>query len=325
MQSAKLGVIRSVGSTAFISQAFNSVNITVSTVSSLRFSLFALFAMEYSKAITSSDAQLWVDRIPALDSNYIWAINHVDHAHCVIIDPGAAAPVINYLERAERLLGAILITHRHADHIAGLSELRKAYPGVPVYGPDHELIGADIIVSEHGGNIGVKTSVSLFDNALVLDVLHVPGHLKEHVAYSSTAATAPWVFSGDIVFSAGCGRNFEGHPSELHQSILRLSELSDNTVLFCVHEYTEANLAFARKIDPNNKAIRYYSTRVSLLRSQGGPTSPTTVRLEKLINPFFRCDRAEIKSGVARMARLSVESDAECFATMRKLKDSFIA
>lgn len=285
--------------------------------------------MEYSTAIRSSDERFWVDRIPALDSNYIWSVNHAAYDTCLIVDPGDAAPVINYLERAERLLGAILITHRHQDHIGGLSALRDAYPGVPIYGPDHENINADVIVCESAretqSSDAKRSTLRFFGDELTFKILHLPGHLEEHVAYYCDAPESPWVFSGDIVFSAGCGRNFEGHPHELHDSIKRLAELDDKTVLFSVHEYTQANLNFARSVDPTNDSIAFYKTRVDLLRAQQAATSPTTVGLEKIINPFFRCHHNEVQSAVAQAARLSVENAQECFVTMRRLKDRFRA
>ena len=282
--------------------------------------------MSYSKAITSSDAQLWVDRIPALTDNYIWAINSVDHREAVIVDPGDAQAVVNYLDRAERLLGAIIITHSHADHIGGLNKLVEDYPGVPVYGPAHERIAASTIVGEEGAlNIAQDClhHCDFFDGALSLEVINVPGHLHEHVAYVSTSPAAPWIFSGDIVFSAGCGRNFEGDSSELFHSFQRLMAYPDNSAIFAVHEYTRDNLRFAEHIEPDNQAVLMYKTKVRLLRDQEAATSPTTVGLEKLINPFARCHLAEVQAGVANAARLAVESPEQCFTTMRKLKDKF--
>jgi hydroxyacylglutathione hydrolase len=219
--------------------------------------------------------------IPALHDNYVWAI-HDDRA-ATVVDPGEAAPVLAFLDTHGLRLNAILCTHRHADHTGGIAELREVY-NVPVYGRRHPA-NPHITRDLHEGD-----RIELDPPGLALDILEIPGHLDDHLAY-----VAPGIlFCGDTLFGAGCGRNFEGTPAQLFHSLQRLAALPDGTRVYCAHEYTEANLRFALACEPHNPDIRRRIQETGQLRTAGLPTLPSTLALEKATNPFLRCAQPEL-------------------------------
>ena len=219
--------------------------------------------------------------IPALHDNYIWAIH--DGLNAVVVDPGETAPALEFLESHGLHLDAILCTHRHADHIGGIAGLREVY-NVPVYGrrhPDNPHITNDLREGDR---------LELTPPGIVFDIIEVPGHLDDHIAYIAPG----FLFCGDVLFGAGCGRNFEGTPAHLHHSLQRLALLPDNTGVYCAHEYTAANLRFALACEPDNPALQQRITATRQLRAANLPTLPSTIALEKATNPFLRCVRPEI-------------------------------
>lgn len=211
--------------------------------------------------------------LPALADNYIWMLHNGEHA--LVVDPGDAQPVFDALQREGIQLQSILVTHHHNDHTGGVDALRNA-TGATVWD------SAQAPVPETLSLLGLDTKV-----------LTVPGHTADHLAYfCEIPHDAPILFCGDTLFSGGCGRLFEGTPAQMHHSLARLAALPENTRVCCAHEYTLANLKFAREVEPHNLDLVAYQQHCEALRAQGKPTLPSTVELEKRINPFLRCDLA---------------------------------
>lgn len=214
--------------------------------------------------------------IPALRDNYIWAI-HNDHS-AVVVDPGEAWPVLEFLRRNGLVLDAILCTHRHHDHVDGIEELRGVY-NVEVHGRSHPKnphITRDL-------REGDRLSLDQF--GLVFDIMELPGHLEDHIAFVAPGM----VFCGDVMFGAGCGRNFEGTLAQLLHSLKRLAALPDETKVYCAHEYAVYTLPFAQACEPDNPDIKRRIEESRALIEQGLPTVPSTIALEKATNPYLRC------------------------------------
>ncbi len=224
---------------------------------------------------------LSITAIPALEDNYIWLLQHERHA--VIVDPGEAAPVLDFLHRNDLQLDAILCTHRHHDHIDGIEELREVY-NVPVYGrshPENPHITHDLHEGDH-------LKLDVLD--IEFDIIETPGHFEGHIVF-----IAPGIlFCGDMIFGAGCGRIFEGTPAQLHHSLQRLAALPDDTLVYCAHEYTAYNLPFAQACEPNNPDIQRRIDETRSLRIAKRPTVPFTIALEKATNPYMRCTSPEL-------------------------------
>ncbi|MBU0622629.1 MAG: hydroxyacylglutathione hydrolase [Gammaproteobacteria bacterium] len=222
-----------------------------------------------------------ITAIPALQDNYIWAI-HNDRS-AVVVDPGEAWPVLEFLQQNGLILEAILCTHRHHDHVDGIEELRGVY-NVPVHGRSHPK-NPHIT---HDLREGDRLELEQF--GLVFNIIELPGHLDGHIAFVAPGM----VFSGDILFGAGCGRNFEGTLAQLHHSLQRLAALPDKTLVYCAHEYTAYCLPFALACEPNNPDIQRRIAETKALRAANLPTVPFTIALEKATNPFLRCTSPEL-------------------------------
>ncbi|EAR54831.1 putative hydroxyacylglutathione hydrolase GloB [Photobacterium sp. SKA34] len=251
---------------------------------------------------------LTVKSIPAFNDNYIWLIHNKDN-HCVVVDPGDATPVLETIDKFGFTLDAILITHHHHDHIGGISELKRRFPSTKVVGPVNEPIPGLTQPVEDGDQ------VDIFGERFM--VLSVPGHTLGHVAYVGDEK----LFCGDTLFSAGCGRLFEGTPAQMFNSLQKIATLPDETEVFCAHEYTASNLAFALVAEQGNPHLQQYRDKVIRLRANGKSTLPSTLSQEKRINPFLRCDQPSIKRSVADKAYDN--SDLETFAALRRWKDKF--
>lgn len=252
--------------------------------------------------------------IPAFKDNYIWLLRKPSQFSCVVIDPGAAAPVLNYLAEFSLTLSAILLTHHHVDHCGGVSELLQHYP-VPVYGPADDAIAAITHPLAAGDSVNLAVLNSQFN------VMHVPGHTHGHIAYYGHGL----LFCGDTLFLGGCGRVFEGTPQQMYQSLCALAALPEDYLVYCAHEYTEANLRFARLVEPDNSFICERIRQAALLRGQGKPTVPAALRLEKMTNPFLRCHLPPVRTAVARHTGRFLEQPAEVFAALRSWKDGYKA
>lgn len=261
----------------------------------------------------NTTSKLSVLAVPAFADNYLWLIH--DGRHAAAVDPGAAAPVRAALDAHGLRLTAILLTHHHADHIGGVPELLRHEP-VPVYGPRHEAITGVTTP------LGEDDTVAVPGLGLTLSVLDVPGHTRGHIAY--VAPAQGWLFCGDTLFGAGCGRLFEGTPAQMADSLAKLAALPDQTQVFCAHEYTLANLRFARAVEPGNAALLARVERDSARRAQGLPTIPSTVGAEKASNPFLRYREPAIVAALVAAGRLAPgATPGQAFAALREWKNSF--
>ena len=215
--------------------------------------------------------------IPAFSDNYIWLL--VQDGKAWVVDPGDAAPVLQVLHKKNLQLAGILVTHHHADHSGGVIELLQHCP-VPVYGPCNSPVSNLISHALQDGDLIRLGEVDF-------SVIAVPGHTLDHIAFYSASEKA--LFCGDTLFSAGCGRIFEGTYEQMYQSLSKLAALPDDTKVCCAHEYTLSNLRFAVAIEPSNPDVAGYQNHCEALRKENQPTLPSTVGLEKRINPFLRC------------------------------------
>ena len=239
----------------------------------------------------------------AFKDNYIWLIRGDSPDRVAIVDPGDAAPVLDALAKQRLTPAAILCTHHHGDHVGGVQELLAHYD-VPVYGPAQEHIPT-LTHRLHGGD-----RIRLDALGLEFDVLDVPGHTAGHIAYHGHG----FLFCGDTLFSAGCGRLFEGTAGQLHDSLTRLAALPPETAVYCGHEYTAANLRFALTVEPDNADSRRHQEQVHELRARNEPTLPSTIGLEKRINPFLRTAEPAVRRAVAGWAGQQPASEVETFA-----------
>ena len=250
--------------------------------------------------------------IHALKDNYIWLLRK--GAFAAVVDPGEASPVLEVLTREKLSLIAILVTHHHADHQGGIADLLVQYPAAAVYGPEKESItGLDHPLS--GGETIVFPELEG-----IFQVLAVPGHTLGHIAYFS--AEAGVLFCGDMLFTGGCGRIFEGTPAQMFDSLARLAALPERTQIYCGHEYTEANLRFALAVEPGNRRLQKRVDEVSVLRAKGLPTVPSTLALEKATNPFLRCHVPEVIAS-ARVHGAVSDDAIEVFRALREWKNAF--
>lgn len=254
---------------------------------------------------------LAVRPIQAFTDNYIWAI--VDEAgHCCVVDPGDAAPVQAWLEEQGYQLSAILVTHHHFDHTGGITAL-SGDRQVPVYGPDNPRIAG---ITQPLGD-GARFELAPF--GLALEVLAIPGHTLDHIAFVSELG----LFCGDTLFACGCGRLFEGSPAQMHASLSRLAELPGELPVYCGHEYTLANMRFALTVDPDNMALQAARADAQRLRDQDQPSLPSRLDRECATNPFLRCHDPAVIAGVRAQTDLADEDPVSVFAALRRLKDEF--
>jgi hydroxyacylglutathione hydrolase len=255
---------------------------------------------------------LKVTPVNAFRDNYIWLIHGADPRRIAIVDPGDAGPVMKAIEAQGYKPVAILLTHHHPDHSAGIPALREAYD-IPALGPANEPVRG-MTAAVAGGE-----RVELSELRLEFDVLDIPGHTAGHIAFHGEGA----LFCGDTLFSAGCGRLFEGTAPQMLASLDALAALPDDTRVFCGHEYTLANLLFAQAVEPENADVAQHAAWVNTLRADHVPTLPSTLGLEKRINPFLRCDEPTVQAAAAQRTGHALGSRAEVFAALRRWKDEF--
>jgi hydroxyacylglutathione hydrolase len=246
--------------------------------------------------------------IPAFQDNYIWVLTD-DTNHCAIVDPGEAAPILQAIEENQWQPEVIMLTHHHHDHVGGVAELCAKFPHLVVYGPAETQNKGATRVVEDGEKILILGSE--------FSVIATPGHTLGHISFFSF----PYLFCGDTMFSGGCGRLFEGTPAQMYQSFQRINALPDDTLICCAHEYTLANMKFARHILPEDRAIQVYYHKVNELRAKNQKTLPVILKNEREINLFLRTDDHDLISKINE--ETNMQQPEACFAWLRAKKDNF--
>jgi hydroxyacylglutathione hydrolase len=232
--------------------------------------------------------------VPAFKDNYLWVIHNDTDA--VVVDPGDATPIIDFLSRHNLQLSAILTTHHHADHVGGVEALLDFYhlrEKIPVYGPARERIPARTKALSEGD--------SITELGIVLDIIDLPGHTAGHIAYH--AKKENWLFCGDTLFACGCGRLFEGTAEQMQSSLAKLKALPPHTLAYCAHEYTMANIKFALAVEPDNLALQQRAKTDAAKRERNIPTVPFTIENEIATNPFLRWDSPAVIEAANTKAR----------------------
>jgi hydroxyacylglutathione hydrolase len=252
--------------------------------------------------------------IPAFTDNYIWVLR--EGASAAVVDPGDAAPVLDYLEREGLTLSAIIATHHHKDHVGGVPALLERF-SVPVFGPARETIPGRTHAMAEGDEITVPGP------GIAMRVLDIPGHTAGHIAFVGGEPHAPIAFVGDTLFAAGCGRLFEGTPAQMTNSLAKLAALAAPTKVYCGHEYTMANLRFALAVEPANSALHERQAREQAKRDRGLPTLPSTIADERATNPFLRAEIPTVYAAAEAHAGRKLADAVDAFAVVREWKNGF--
>ncbi|NJP10346.1 MAG: hydroxyacylglutathione hydrolase [Leptolyngbyaceae cyanobacterium RU_5_1] len=255
-----------------------------------------------------------VHRLPVLSDNYIFLLHDPGQTIAAVVDPAEAGPVLRKLEELGATLVAIFNTHHHADHVGGNAKLLQRFPDMVVYGgaKDRGRIPGQQVFLQEGDR------VSFGDRSA--EVFFVPGHTRAHIAYYFAPAHPNEMgdlFCGDTLFAGGCGRLFEGTPTQMVNSLSKLRRLPDQTRVWCAHEYTLKNLQFALMIDRDNANLHRRFAEVRAARSRSEATIPSMLGVEKRTNPFLRWDDLGLR------AATKAENDIQTFARLRGMKDRF--
>lgn len=253
---------------------------------------------------------LTVSPVAAFRDNYIWTLH--DGANAVVVDPGDAVPVESFLKAQGLALVAILATHHHADHVGGVAHL-IAKRQIPVFGPRNESIATVTQPLGEGDTAAIDTL------GLQFSVLDIPGHTAGHIAYYGHGL----LFCGDTLFACGCGRLFEGTPTQMVDSLAKLAALPDETQVYCGHEYTLANIRFARAVEGASQALKRREATEAEKRARGEPTLPSSIGLERQTNPFLRCHEPTVIEAAERYARRTLTDPVDTFAAIREWKNNF--
>jgi len=248
--------------------------------------------------------------VKAFKDNYVWTLRNATHA--AVVDPGEARPVLDYLESERLELAAILATHHHPDHVGGIAELVATRP-VPVYGPRKEPIPTLTRPVSEGDSVRIP------ELGVDFSVIDIPGHTRAHIAYYGAGS----LFCGDTLFACGCGRLFEGTAEQMYASLQKLRALPDDTKVYCGHEYTLANIGFAKTVEPDNAALQQREERDRRLRAAGKPTLPSTLAEEKATNPFLRCLEPAVVESANKYLGARIADPVRVFAAVRDWKNRF--
>lgn len=267
----------------------------------------------------STTSQLTITAISAFNDNYIWLLQQDPQAAVYVVDPGEAQGVLEYIQTHQLTLAGILITHHHHDHTGGIKALQAYSPQqLNVYGPYNEAIDG----ITHPINVSTDNRLHLPHLESEVRLFSIPGHTKGHIAYMIEDA----LFCGDTLFSGGCGRLFEGTPAQMLASLQQLAQLPIDTRVYCAHEYTLSNLKFALAVEPDNQALLDYHTQAQALRANNIATIPSTIALERAINPFLRATQARILHSIKTHfsdQNLSQLDELSSFTLLRQWKNNF--
>ncbi|WP_421725725.1 hydroxyacylglutathione hydrolase [Bauldia sp.] len=253
---------------------------------------------------------LEIEQFPCRDDNFGVLIHDPEARATASIDAPEFQPIVDHLAERGWGLDTILVTHHHADHVEANLTLKTAYE-CTIIGPARsvdQIPGIDKTVNE-----GDSFTFGSYD----VRVIATPGHTLDHIGYY--LPTAKVAFVADTLFALGCGRVFEGTPEMMWGSLEKLMALPDDTMVYCGHEYTQANAQFALTIEPDNPELVARAKEIDALRAAGKPTLPTTIGREKATNPFLRVD----EPGIRQRLRLEHATPAEVFAEIRSRKDNF--
>ncbi len=258
--------------------------------------------------------------VPAFSDNYIWCLADTQAGKALVVDPGQAQPVADYLASQNLTLDTILVTHHHPDHTGGIAKLQEQFPEVRIIGPASSPFKKLTESLEHGETVSWQ--------GITFSVTATPGHTLDHIVYftSTEINGKPALFSGDTLFAGGCGRLFEGTPEQMFHSLSTLRTLPDNTAVYCAHEYTLANLHFARHWLPEDEPLAEFERHCMQLREAGQPTVPTTLEQEKAFNVFLRWGDPDVIRATKPYGEaqgLPVTRPVEVFAAVRHGKDHF--
>jgi hydroxyacylglutathione hydrolase len=255
-----------------------------------------------------------VFRLEALSDNYIFLLFDAKQNIAAVVDPAEAEPVLKQLAKLNAKLVAIFNTHHHQDHVGGNKTIMQKFPEVTVYGgaEDRGRIPGQQVFLVEGSQVQFADRIG--------EVIFVPGHTRAHIAYYFPPAQpgeTGELFCGDTLFAGGCGRLFEGTPTQMVDSLSKLRSLPDDTRVWCAHEYTLKNLQFALSVDTENADLQNRYDEVKAYRNRGEATVPSLLGVEKRTNPFLRWEQPTLQ--------LSVKSSdpVQTFARLRGMKDKF--
>ena len=252
--------------------------------------------------------KLTISPIPAFSDNYIWLIHASQRAY--VVDPGEPEPVLSALSEIGASLSGILVTHHHYDHTGAVESLKQT-TGCIVWGPHDSPAGPYDQLVQEGDTVNVL--------GVDFDVISVPGHTLDHIAYYSSSQNA--LFCGDTLFVGGCGRVFEGSNQQMCASLAKLAALDDASRVFCAHEYTLANLEFALRVEPQNPALQTAMQSCQAKRARGEPTVPSTLAEERTYNPFLRWESPEIRQVLTDKGLLEEDTRDGVFSAVREWKN----
>ncbi|MDO6421176.1 hydroxyacylglutathione hydrolase [Saccharophagus degradans] len=267
------------------------------------------------------DSPISVHPIPIYQDNYVWVMRHTSQNSVVVVDPGSASEVIEYITQHELTIASIIITHSHWDHVTGIAELCA---NLQLWRDEEPVVYGSSVIQDvtHPVEDGDRIELCKGLDVPSLQVIATPGHMPEHLTYL-LPLTTPKLFCGDTLFSCGCGRILQGTHEQLRTSLDAISALPSQTEVYCTHEYTLANIKFARAVEPQSQALIDYEQRVRSLRENDQPSIPTTIEREKALNPFLRYKELSVQQAVENHLQLKGLTAADVFKQLRLWKDSF--